>query len=143
MLLTLPSTGDGKPSVAWWKQELSSYFSSGAKGPENLVYVVTNQTMPLPRADLRCLDLNQGSEKWHQTGLGYFHFAILVTADGKLLIFDDSGSVTLAAGTPAGFQELAKAKVSRGALTNPALANGLLYVRDDKELICLDLREVE
>ena len=46
---------------------------------------------------------------------------------------------TLAEVTRKGFQELAKSPVCRGTFCNPALSNGKLYVRDDREVICLDL----
>jgi outer membrane protein assembly factor BamB len=38
-----------------------------------------------------------------------------------------------------GAKEIARAKVCGGTLMTPALANGRLYVRDDKEVICLQL----
>jgi hypothetical protein len=38
-----------------------------------------------------------------------------------------------------GAKEVARAKVCGGTLVSPALANGRLYARDDKGVICLQL----
>ena len=61
------------------------------------------------------------------------------SATAKLLLLDDAGTLLLAEPARDGFRELARAKVCRGTFVNPALADGLLYVRDDQEVICLRL----
>jgi hypothetical protein len=63
------------------------------------------------------------------------------TGDGKLLILDDGGTLRLADADEKGYRELCKARVCGGTLIAPALADGLLYARDDKELICVQLGE--
>ncbi|QDT56957.1 outer membrane biogenesis protein BamB [Caulifigura coniformis] len=135
--LSTPSA-DGVPRQAWWKQDLSSYFSTGTLDVEqNRVFLLTNQLQPLPRADLVCIDLESGSELWSRAALGYFHAGVIMTGDGKLLILDDSGNLVLAEAAKDRFVELAKAKVCRGTFVNPAISGGLVYVRDDQELIAL------
>jgi outer membrane protein assembly factor BamB len=123
----------------WWKQDLNSYFSTGTLGPENSVLVVTNQQTPLPRADLRCLDLATGNELWLKKGVGYFHAGVLATGDGKLLFLDDTGSLILAEISRKEFKQLSKAGVCRGTLINPAFSGGRFVARDDKELVCVKL----
>jgi hypothetical protein len=83
--------------------------------------------------------LANGDELWRKDGLGYYHFGVIATGDGKLLLLNDGGYLLLAEVTREGFRELAKSKVCRGTLCNPAFTDGKLYVRDDKELICLQL----
>ena len=102
-------------------------------------YIVTNLVMPLPRADIRCLDLATGDELWHQQGLGYFHVGVIRTGDNRLFLLDDAGNLVLAEAGRSGYRELAKSQVCRGTLINPALADGRVYVRDDRELICVEL----
>ncbi|MBL8849846.1 MAG: PQQ-binding-like beta-propeller repeat protein [Planctomycetaceae bacterium] len=136
-----PAAGTTPPSLAWWNQDLSSYFSTGTVDPSGLVYLVTNQVMPLPRADIRCLDVQSGEEKWLGEGLGYFHIGLILLSDGKLLTLDDGGFLVLAEGGAEGYKELARAKVCSGTFCNPVLADGRLYVRDSKEVICYDLRD--
>jgi outer membrane protein assembly factor BamB len=131
--------GGAAPQLKWWKQDLASYFSSGTLGSDNLAYLVTNLVMPLPRADVRCVDIATGEQLWHQQGLGYFHVGVIRTGDGKLLLLDDAGNLVLAEAGRNGYRELAKSQVCRGTLINPALADGRVFVRDDRELICVEL----
>lgn len=128
------------PTAPWWEHNWSSYFSTGAKGENGLVYVVTNLVMPLPRADLRCIDVATGKEKWQKQGLGYFHVGVIATADGKLLLLDDAGNLTLAEAAD-GFKQLARSKVCGGTFVNPVLSNGKLFARDGKEVVCVDLAQ--
>lgn len=148
LVCTTPDTGtmvldfaDGAstPKSPWWKQDLKSYFSTGAAGPKGSVIVITNQQQPLPRADLSCLDLEKGTELWKKEGIGYYHAGIITTGDGKLLILDDGGNLILAEVAREGFKQLARSNVCRGTMSSPALAGGTLVVRDDKELVCVQL----
>jgi outer membrane protein assembly factor BamB len=137
--LSTPSA-DAVPRQAWWKHDLSSYFSSGTLDlAGQRVFLLTNQVEPLPRADLVCVNLNSGERLWTRAAIGYFHAGVIMTGDGKLLILDDAGNLVLGDPTPEKFVELAKSKVCRGTFVNPALANGIVYVRDDQELIALKL----
>lgn len=138
LALELPSSSSAS-RLAWQKQDAASYFSTGTLGTGGSVLIVTNQQVPVPRADLRAFDVAKGDELWRKDGLGYYHFAVIATGDGKLLVINDGGNLLLAEVTREGFKELTKSKVCRGTLCNPALADGKLYVRDDKELICLQL----
>src|SRR5262249_35524117 len=128
-----------EPAVKWRKTDLSGYFSTGTLGPDGTVLVVTNALAPLPRADLRCLEPTTGKELWRKDNLGYFHFGVVAAANGRLLALDDGGTLILAEVTCKGFKELAKAKVCRGTFNSPALSDGRLFIRDDHEVICLDM----
>jgi outer membrane protein assembly factor BamB len=124
----------------WQNKDLKSYFSSGvALG--DLLLLVTNTIEPLPAAALTCLDLKTGRQLWKKPSVGYFHAGVIRTGDGKLVVLNDAGTLTLLDVDAHRAKELARAKVCGGTLVTPALANGRLYVRDDKELICLQLTE--
>ena len=56
-------------------------------------------------------------------------------------LIDDNGMLTLFEPDPAGYKELAKSKVCGPTWAHPALVDGRLYLRDEKELICLPLGE--
>lgn len=133
-----PTKPDANPTRPWWQREWNSYFSTGTVGPKGEVYLVTNVTNVLPRADVRCIDPTAGKERWLKSGLGYFHVGLIALADGKLLLLDDAGKLSLAETTPA-FKSLCSAKVCGGSFVNPVLADGKLYVRDAKEVHCIDL----
>jgi outer membrane protein assembly factor BamB len=124
--------------AAWQNKETKSYFSSGVLAGDLLV-LVTNTTETLPAAALTCLEAGTGKELWKKEKVGYFHAGLVRTGDGKLLVLNDSGTLTLLEIDDKGVREVARAKVCRGTLVNPALAGGRLYVRDDKELVCLQM----
>ena len=54
-------------------------------------------------------------------------------------MLDDFGNLTLIDPDPKEYKELAKSKVCGPTWAHPALADGKVYLRDEKELICIDL----
>ena len=140
MALDLPVGDSPALGSLWWKHDLTSYFSTGSTGPKGAVLVVTNQLTLLPRTDLRCLDLSSGDELWKREGIGYYHVGVITTGDGKLLLLDDGGNLILADSTREAFKQLSKSQICRGTLTNPALSGGCVFVRDDQEVICVQLK---
>lgn len=94
-------------------------------------------------ASLRCFDPMTGKVAWTKDGFGV---ATLILADGKLLIVKTDGTLVIAEPDSKQFRPLATARVldassREPALALPALANGLLYVRDAHTLKCIDLRK--
>lgn len=125
---------------AWQAKNLSGYFSSGV-ATKDRVFLVTNTLQPVPRADLACVDMATGKTAWTKEGVGYFHFAMIRAAGGRLLILDDAGNLKLLDATAANYRELCSAKVCGGNLIAPAFANGRLYVRDDAGVACVALSQ--
>jgi outer membrane protein assembly factor BamB len=134
---------DGKPTASqlWQEKEMTAYFSTGVLAGGEHLYVVTNVIEPLPSASLRCVELKTGKQLWKEEGVGYFHAGLMRTGDGKLLVLNDSGVLKLIEADPKGYRELCQAKVCGGTFVIPALADGRLYVRDGKEVVCLQLAE--
>jgi hypothetical protein len=66
-------------------------------------------------------------------------------ADGKLILFDETGTLILARATPTAYEELARARVLDGGLcwTAPALLKQRLYVRNQARAACLFLGSPE
>jgi outer membrane protein assembly factor BamB len=125
------------PERDWQNKDLTGYFSTGVVvGPDQL-YLVTNVTKPLPIASLQCVDRKTGKELWKKGNIGFFHAGLLRTGDDRLLVLDDTGTLRLVEPSRQGYRELAHAKVCQGTFVNPALADGLLYVRDSTHVICL------
>lgn len=91
-----------------------------------------------PRADLRCVDPKARKVLWTERSFGY---ATLIKVGERLLILKTDGTLVLAAANPNKYEELARTEVcQRTTRALPALAEGLLYVRDTKVLQCVDLR---
>jgi len=131
---------DGKPAVEkdWENKQLSCYFSTPA-AVGNHLYMVTGSLLPPPSVTLNCVETATGKVLWSQKKVGRYHAAILRTGDNKLLIHSDSGEIILIEADPKEYRELCRAKVCGETWAHPALANGKLYLRDARELICLQL----
>jgi len=90
------------------------------------------------RGTLKCMEINTAEEKWKQRGFGV---GSLIYADGHLLVLSDKGKLVLIEATPNEYKEKAGAEILEGrCISVPALAAGKLYLRNTKELVCLDLR---
>jgi outer membrane protein assembly factor BamB len=124
---------------AWQNKDMKSYFSSGI-GAGKMLVLVTNTIQPIPLASMSCLETETGKQLWTKK-VGYFHAAIIRTGDGKLLVLNDSGVLSLWEFDDKDAKQLATAKVCGGTLVAPALADGRLFVRDGKEVICLKMPE--
>jgi len=87
---------------------------------------------------LKCIDAATGTEQWKTRGYGK---GSLIIADGRLIILGEQGNLGLAEATPEAFREQANVPVMNGRCwTIPALANGKLYLRDEREVVSLDLQ---
>ena len=87
---------------------------------------------------LKCLDAATGAEQWKTRGYGK---GTLIIADGHLVILGEEGQLGVAVATPQSFVEKSKYPVLEGRCwTIPSLADGRVYVRNQRELVCLDIR---
>jgi outer membrane protein assembly factor BamB len=86
----------------------------------------------------RAVEFRTGKVRWTQDR---FHAGSVTLAGDRLLILRETGELILAKASPDAFQPLARAQVLPPTVrAYPALADGLLYVRNDNTLLCLDLR---
>ncbi|MFN4257736.1 MAG: PQQ-binding-like beta-propeller repeat protein [Gemmataceae bacterium] len=136
-------TKDGRPfaSQVWKNPALNCYFSTPVPVGDDQVYIVTGGLIPPPQVTLRCVDPRTGKETWNRPKVGAYHASLLRTGDNKMLMLSDTGELILFDPNAKEYQELARSKVCGKTWAHPALANGLLYLRDDKELICLRMGE--
>jgi outer membrane protein assembly factor BamB len=87
---------------------------------------------------LRCIDFKTGKVRWDVDGFGA---GTVTLAGDKLLLVKEGGELVLAAATPVKFQQISVAKVLPPTVrAYPAIANGRMYVRNEKTLICLNLK---
>jgi len=90
-------------------------------------------------AVVRCVDWDTGLVLWEgPRGLGRATFTL---AQGHLLTMGELGHLVVLEATPLGYTETARAKVLDPPCWGPpVLARGLVYVRNETILTCLDLR---
>jgi outer membrane protein assembly factor BamB len=90
-----------------------------------------------PTTHLTCIDAATGERKWQQLRFGKGN---LIAADGKLFCSTVAGELVVLRTNPEKYEELGRKEVLSSTRQAPALANGLLYLRDDREIVCLDVR---
>jgi outer membrane protein assembly factor BamB len=139
-------TKDNKPSVReiWKNRALTCYFSTPVAVGKEHVYMVTGVVpspfqKKKPEATLRCIEAATGKELWSKPNIGTYHASLIRTGDDKLLLLDDAGNLILLEPSAKEYRELARSAVCGKTWAHPALAEGRIYVRDEKELICLEL----
>jgi outer membrane protein assembly factor BamB len=87
---------------------------------------------------LACLDASTGALKWK--GGRYGHGQVLLVGD-SLVITTEDGDLVLVAANPDSRQELAHVPLLDGETWNtPAISDGILLVRNTKEMAAIDLR---
>ncbi len=86
----------------------------------------------------RAADLQTGKVLW---STGRFGAGSVTLAGNRLVIVRETGELVLAAASPKSFQQIASAQLLPPTLrAYPALANGVLFVRNDDTLVAVDLR---
>jgi outer membrane protein assembly factor BamB len=131
---------DGKaaPEAAWRNAKLTCYFSTPVPVGKDHLFVVTG-SIANPSVVLRCVETVTGKEVWNKPNVGKYHAALLRDEAGTLLMHSDDGALRLLAPNVTKYEELAKSKGCGPTWAHPAVADGKLYVRDAKEVICLEL----
>jgi outer membrane protein assembly factor BamB len=130
---------------AWKNPNLTSYFSTPVPVGKDHLYAVAGvfSLNPLakkkPAANLHCVDIHTGKELWTRPNVGTYHATLMRTGDNKLLMLEEKGDLVLLDPNPKEYRELARSKVCGQTWAHPAVANGRLFARDGKELICVNL----
>ena len=100
---------------------------------------------------LRCLDASNGKRIWETlaaTGKGRWWNAFLIPHEDKFFIHNEQGDLIIARLTPAGYEELSRAKLvepTREVLrrmtiwSHPAFAMKSVFARNDKEIVRVSL----
>jgi len=96
-----------------------------------------------PAKNLICVEAATGQISWSKDGIitsgaSKAHAGILVSGK-NLLALTDGGQLVQFAAKPDTFQEISRAQVCGFNWCNPAYADGKLFVRDAKDLSCVNL----
>ncbi|MEW4489298.1 PQQ-binding-like beta-propeller repeat protein [Thalassoglobus sp. JC818] len=118
--------------------------------------------------ELRCIDAKTGEVKWSTTGASedasfkrafdgsivnaktgetvpfpFYGRGSKILADGKFIILAERGTLALCKATTEGWEEISRCSAPRmkyPSWTAPVLSHGLLYLRCEDALVCLDLK---
>jgi outer membrane protein assembly factor BamB len=89
-------------------------------------------------AQMRCVAWKSGEVKWSEARYGV---ASVLAVDGGLLALTEGGDLVRFDASPDGYKERARATVlTKPTRAAPALADGRLFARDGKQLVCLSLK---
>lgn len=160
------SGGQGASAASVRKSELMSNDVASSVLVDGCIYgfdLRETQTKPgrPSRGTFRCIDLLSGDVRWSQgdaerrrrwppraedsqTDLPIGHANVLV-ADGKLIMFNDTGELILARATPERYEELGRATILGDEIcwTSPALHRGYVFVRNHQQVACVYVGRAE
>jgi outer membrane protein assembly factor BamB len=133
--LVVNAAADGY-KTAWSNDtSLSSQYAS-VMHRGGFIYGTHGRADVPPVPALRCVELATGKVRWSVDDFGD---CLMLRCGDRLLALMESGELVLGQATPAGWREICRAQVvGSGARSQPALADGRLYVRDRNQLVCLD-----
>ena len=91
--------------------------------------------------DYICAEAATGKLKWSQPGFGQGRrdYSSTIVVGKNLLVLTEDGTLLLLQPNPEKYTELARLQVCGNTWSFPAYANGKLYVRDTRNLQCIDL----
>ncbi len=138
-LLGIKISKDGdalKAEKAWTARESAINFASPVAAGEYLYGVG-------PAKNLICVDVRTGKQAWSKDGYirtaaGSAHASFIVMG-GNILVLTDGGQLALIAADPSQCREIGRAQVCGQNWCNPAYSDGKLYLRDQRELYCVQL----
>jgi outer membrane protein assembly factor BamB len=103
--------------------------------------------------EFRCLDLHTGDRIWESLDAvpkARWSNIHMVRHEDRIWMFNERGELIISRLSPEGFHEISRAKIieptegqldQRGGVcwAHPAYAGKKVYVRNDRELVCVDL----
>ncbi len=125
---------------AWKSQGTQSVLRCEWQTPALLdgkLYGLDNIGSAGPVTHLTCIDAATGKRLWQQPRFGKSN---AIAADGKLFFSTMAGELVVIRASPVAFEEIGRQQFLGPTRQAPSLAEGLLYLRDEKEIVCLDIR---
>jgi outer membrane protein assembly factor BamB len=125
-----PNAGTFSVREVWRNIRMKNQFTSSVLH-EGFIY-------GLDESILACIDAATGELKWKGGRYGYGQ---VILASGQLIVLTEEGDLVLVRATPERHEELARFRALEGKTWNhPALDDGVLLVRNLREMAAFDLR---
>ena len=141
LLKLTPSGKTFEPQSVWESQGVGSVLRTEWQTAiflDGYLYGFDNVGSAGPVTHLTCIEAKSGKRMWQQLRFGKGN---LIAADGKLLISTMKGEFVMVRANPKKYDEIGRAEVIGTTRQAPALSGGLVYLRDDNEIICLAVRK--
>lgn len=124
---------DGTPNEIYFNKNLKNHHG-GVVLHEGHVYGYDDST-------LVCLEWSTGKQKWKDRSVGK---GSITFAEGLLYVLSENGVMGLVRATPTEYQEVSRFKLpnlsDKPTWTYPVLANGRLYLRDQEQMHCYEIK---
>ncbi|MFL5240929.1 MAG: PQQ-binding-like beta-propeller repeat protein [Gemmataceae bacterium] len=132
--ITPDSEGSPQPHRVYEHNRMRNHFCTSIRQGDHLY--------GFDQMDLVCMNVRTGDIIWREKGLRSFRKGSLGLADGCLFVLGETGTLTLADATPSGYRGKATIRISENKCwTAPIVAEGKIYVRDESQIVCLNLKE--
>jgi outer membrane protein assembly factor BamB len=131
---------DGTKATVQWANDssLSSQYATGIIWGGH-VYGFHGRVDTGPRPELRCIELKTGEVRWSNARIDS---GAMLRVGKKLLVLTQSGQLIVANASITGPGRIQQVQVLGDKVRcHPAIADGRLFARDMRQLICLDLRK--
>ncbi len=129
-----------EPAVVWESQGTKSVFKNEWQTAiqfDGHLFGFDNVGSAGPVTHLACINAADGKPVWQKSRFGKGN---LIAADGKLFLSTMKGELVVLAANSKRYEELGRKVILDTTRQSPSLSGGLLYLRDDKEIVCLDVR---
>ena len=131
-LLKLAKTDGGVSATeVYFNQDMKNHYCSSVLH-EKHVYGFSSGI-------LTSMELMSGAVAWKDRSVGKGQ---ILFANGMLVLQGENGVIALAEATPAAYKEVSRFTFGRGGYplwTQPVIANGRMYVRDQDKLVCFSV----
>lgn len=114
------------------------WFNRNMKNKFNSSVLVDGVVYGLDEGILAAVDVRTGERLWKK---GRYRFGQLLYASGHLIVLSEGGDLALVEASPDEYRELVRFKSIPGKTWNvPAIADGVLLVRNQTDMVAYDLR---
>ncbi len=134
VLLSLSADGSGgvRAEELYFTREMMNHYG-GMVLLDGSLYGYSNR-------DLACVDFKTGERKWRARAAGK---GVLTAAEGLLYLLSEQGVVSLARPTPDAYEEISRFRIEKPRAqiwAIPVIAGGRLFIRNQDEILCYDIR---
>lgn len=134
-LLKLEKSGDRLDAKeVYFKRDMQNHHSS--------CVLVGGHLYGFSNAKLTCMEFKTGKWVWNDESVGK---GSLVYADGRLYCLSEDGVMGLVEAIPEGYREKGRFKIQKKqwpTWAHPVMAGGRLYLRNQDEILCYDMRDI-
>ena len=117
------------------------YFSTAMMNHYSTSVMVDGTVYGFSNAILTAMNVETGQVAWRDRSVGKGSVAY---ADGMLYLLSEDGVVGLAEATPASYKEKSRFQIPRGSFPTwvpPVISGGRLYLREQDNLYCYDIKK--